>query len=193
MREKEFGIWIPFTWQDYYDNVKYIALGMVSLGLKPGDKVAMIGDNRPEGLWAEMAALCAGGVAVWLFQDCMMDEVKYIIDHSDTRIFVGETQEEVDKALSIRDECPKLEKILWDDPKGMRNYHQDFLMSLKKVQELGRELDRKEPELFEKLVEKGTGDDVCLLFYTSGTTSLPKGVLVKPLEHADHGTEFDGC
>ncbi len=178
MREKEFGIWIPFTWQDYYDNVKYIALGLVSLGLKPGDKVAMIGDNRPEGLWAEMAALCAGGVAVWLFQDCMMDEVKYIIDHSDTKIFVGESQEEVDKALSIKEECPKLQNILWDDPKGMRNYHQDFLMSLKKVQDLGRELDQKEPERFEKLVEQGTGDDVCLLFYTSGTTSLPKGVLL---------------
>ena len=178
MREKEFGIWIPFTWQDYYDNVKYLSLGMVSLGLKPGDKVAMIGDNRPEGLWAEMAALCAGGVAVWLFQDCMMDEVKYIIDHSDTRMFVGETQEEVDKALSIKEECPKLEKILWDDPKGMRNYHHDFLMSLKKVQELGRELDREDPDLFEKLVQQGTGDDVCLLFYTSGTTSLPKGVLL---------------
>jgi long-chain acyl-CoA synthetase len=178
MREKEFGIWIPFTWQDYYDNVKYLALGMVSLGLKPGDKVAMIGDNRPEGLWAEMAALCAGGVAVWLFQDCMMDEVKFIIDHSDTKFFVGETQEEVDKALSIRKECPKMEWILWDDPKGMRNYHQDYLISLKKVQDLGRELDQKEPELFENLVAKGTGDDVCLLFYTSGTTSLPKGVLL---------------
>ncbi len=178
MREKEFGIWIPFTWQDYYDNVKYLTLGMVSLGLKPGEKVAMIGDNRPEGLWAEMAALCAGGVAVWLFQDCMMDEVKYIIDHSDTKIFVGETQEEVDKAISIREECPKMERILWDDPKGMRNYHQDYLMSLEKVQDLGRELDRKEPELFEHLVGQGSGDDVCLLFYTSGTTSLPKGVLL---------------
>ena len=154
MREKEFGIWIPFTWQDYYDNVKYLSLGMVSLGLKPGDKVAMIGDNRPEGLWAEMAALCAGGVAVWLFQDCMMDEVKYIIDHSDTKMFVGETQEEVDKALSIKEECPKLDKILWDDPKGMRNYHQDFLMSLKKVQELGRELDQKEPTFSRSLFNK---------------------------------------
>jgi len=126
MREKEFGIWRPFTWQDYYENVKYFSLGMVSLGLKKGDKVAMIGDNRPEGLWAEMAALCAGGVGVWLFQDCMMEEVKYIIDHSDAKFFVGETQQEVDKALSIKDECPKLERILWDDPKGMRNYHQDF-------------------------------------------------------------------
>jgi len=103
MREKEFGIWRPYTWQDYYDNVKYLCLGMVSLGLKRGDKVAMIGDNRPEGLWAEMAALCAGGVAVWLFQDCMIDEVKYIVDHSDAKFFVGETQEEVDKALAIKD------------------------------------------------------------------------------------------
>ena len=178
MREKEFGIWIPFTWQDYYENVKYLSLGMVRLGLKRGDKVAMIGDNRPEGLWAEMAAMCAGAIGVWLFQDCMMDEVKYIIDHSDSKIFVGETQEEVDKGLSIKDECPKLDIIMWDDPKGMRNYHQDFLISVKKVQELGRELDAEEPDLFEKTIHEGHGDDTCLLFYTSGTTALPKGALL---------------
>ena len=178
MREKEFGIWIPFTWQDYYENVKSLSLGMVSLGLKRGDKVAMIGDNRPEGLWAEMAAMCAGAIGVWLFQDCMMDEVKYIIDHSDSKIFVGETQEEVDKALSIKDECPKLDIIMWDDPKGMRNYHQDFLISVKRVQELGRELDRKKPDLFESMINEAHGDDICLLFYTSGTTALPKGALL---------------
>ena len=178
MREKEFGIWIPFTWQDYYENVKYLTLGMVSLGLQRGDKVAMIGDNRPEGLWAEMAAMCAGAIGVWLFQDCMMDEVKYIIDHSDAKIFVGESQEEVDKALSIKDTCPKLDIIMWDDPKGMRNYHQDFLISVKRVQELGRELDREKPDLFERTINKGHGDDICLLFYTSGTTALPKGALL---------------
>ena len=178
MREKEFGIWIPFTWQDYYDNVKYLCLGMVSLGLKKGDKVAMIGDNRPEGLWAEMAAMCAGGIGVWLFQDCMMDEVKYIIDHSDTTFFVGETQEEADKALAIKDACPRLKWILWDDPKGMRNYKEDFLISIKELQEKGRELDKKDPGLFEKMVTDGHGDETCLLFYTSGTTSLPKGALL---------------
>ncbi|HIC86393.1 MAG TPA: long-chain fatty acid--CoA ligase, partial [Desulfobacterales bacterium] len=159
-------------------NVKYLCLGMVSLGLKRGDKVAMIGDNRPEGLWAEIAALCAGAIGVWLFQDCMLDEVKYIIDHCDAKFFVGETQEEVDKALAIKDECPKLEWIIWDDPKGMRNYKQEFLISLREVQELGRELDQKEPDLFENMVEEGHGDDVCLLFYTSGTTALPKGALL---------------
>jgi long-chain acyl-CoA synthetase len=178
MREKEFGIWLPYTWQDYYENVKNLSLGMVSLGLKRGDKVAMIGDNRPEGLWAEMATLCAGSVGVWLFQDCMMEEVKYIIDHSDAKFFVGETQEEVDKALSIKDACPKMNKIIWDDPKGMRNYTQDFLISIDRVQELGKELDRKEPGLFEKLIMEGHGDDICLLFYTSGTTALPKGALL---------------
>jgi len=178
MREKEFGIWRPYTWQDYYDNVKYLCLGMVGLGLKKGDKVAMIGDNRPEGLWTEMAALCAGGIGVWLFQDCMMDEVKYIIDHSDAKFFVGETQEEVDKALAIKGDCPKLEKIIWDDPKGMRRYQQDFLVSVKKVQEMGLWLDKKEPGLFENLVNQGHGDDICLLFYTSGTTALPKGALL---------------
>ena len=178
MREKEFGIWCPITWKQYFEEVKYLTLGLVSLGLEEGDKVAMIGDNRPEGLWAEMAALCARGVGVWLFQDSLIDEVRYIIDHSDTKFLFGEGQEEVDKALSIFHECPKLKKIIWDDPKGMRNYDQDFLISLKEVQQLGRELDLKQPQLFEDLIAKGHGDEVALLFYTSGTTSLPKGALL---------------
>ena len=196
MREKEFGIWRPVTWQDYFKNVKYISLGLISLGIKEGDKVSMIGDNRPEGLWAEMAALCARGVGVWLFQDCLIDEVKYIIDHSDTRFLFGEGQEEVDKGISIFYECPKLEKIIWDDPKGMRNYDQDYLISLKEVKELGRELDKKEPDLFKELVYKGHGDEVALLFYTSGTTSLPKGALLSHnnmLTMGKHLMEVDPC
>lgn len=170
MREKEFGIWRPITWQQYFDNVKHIALGLVSLGLEDGDKVSMIGDNRPEGLWAEMAALCARGIGVWLFQDSLIDEVKYIVDHSDTKFLFGEGQEEVDKALSIYNECPKLQKIIWDDPKGMRNYHQDYLISLKELIALGKDLDQQQPDLFKDLVHKGHGDEVALLFYTSGTT-----------------------
>jgi len=178
MREKQYGIWRPLTWDDYLRNVREIALGLISLGLKPGDKVSMIGDNRPEGLWAEMAALCAGGVGVWLFQDSLIEEVKYIIDHSDTRFIFGEGQEEVDKAISIFNECPKLEKIIWDDPKGMRNYEQDYLISFKEVQRMGRELEKKAPDLFKETIQKGSGDEVALLFYTSGTTALPKGALL---------------
>jgi len=196
MREKEFGIWIPITWQDYLENVKYLALGLISIGLEDGDKVAMIGDNRPEGLWAEMATLCARGIGVWLFQDCLIDEVKYIIDHSDTRFLFGEGQEEVDKAISIFSQCPKLKKIIWDDPKGMRNYDQDYLISLKEVQQLGRELEKEKPELFQELINKGKGEEVALLFYTSGTTALPKGALLSHhnmLTMGQHLMAVDPC
>ncbi|MEW6113240.1 MAG: AMP-binding protein, partial [Thermodesulfobacteriota bacterium] len=178
MREKEFGIFRPVTWADYLDRVKLITLGMVKLGLQREDKVILIGDNRPEALWTEMASMCAGGVAAWLFQDCLLEEVQYIVDHSDAKFYIAEGQEEVDKALAIRDRCPKLEKIIWDDPKGMRHYEDPMLISLEQVMELGRELDKEDPALFEKLVNKGQGHDVCLLFYTSGTTAKPKGALL---------------
>jgi len=178
MREKEFGIWVPITWKEYYENVKRISLGMVSLGLERGDKVAMIGDNRPEALWAEMAAMCAGGVGVWLFQESLIDEVQYIIDHADAKLMVGEGQEEVDKCLMIKDKCPKMKKMIWDDPKGMRGYDDPILISIKEVMRIGEEIDKKEPGLFEDMILKGKGDDICLLFYTSGTSALPKGALL---------------
>jgi len=178
MREKEFGIWRPITWEKYLENVKYLALGFKALGLERGDKVAMIGDNRPEGLWAEMATLCCGGVATWIFQDCLIDEVQYIVDHSDSKFYVGEGQEEVDKALMIKDKCPKLKKVIWDDPKGMRHYDDPILISIKEVQRMGRELEKENPTLFEQMVNEGKGDDLCLIFYTSGTTALPKGAML---------------
>ncbi len=178
MREKEFGVWRPITWQEYLDRVRGLALGLVALGLGRGDKVALIGQNRPEGLCAEMAALSVGAVAVWLYQDSLIDEVQYIVDHSDARFLIGEGQEEVDKGLAIKDRCPRLERIIWDDPRGMRGYDDPALISLKEVGELGRKRLEEEPRLFEELIEQGRGDDVCLLLYTSGTTAQPKGALL---------------
>lgn len=178
MREKEYGIWQPYTWQDYYDNVKLFCLGLKSLGLKKGDVVAFIGDNRPHALWAEMAVLCAGAIATWLFQDSLLDEVEYIVRHSGARFYIGEGQEEVDKGLWIKDKCPTLEKIIWEDPKGMRYYRDPALISYREVQEMGRKLDEENPGLFEQMISEGKAEDTCLIFYTSGTTALPKGAVL---------------
>jgi long-chain acyl-CoA synthetase len=178
IREKEFGIWRPITWAAYLENVRLFSLGLAALGLQKDDKVAMIGDNRPEGLFAEMAALCAGGVGVWLFQDALLEEVQYIVEHCDARFLVAEGQEEVDKALAIKERCPKLTRIIWDDPKGMRGYQDPALIRFSEVQRLGLESEAREPGRFEAMVERGRGEDVCLLFYTSGTTAKPKGALL---------------
>ena len=178
IREKEFGIWRPITWAAYLENVRQFSLGLAALGLRKDDKVAMIGDNRPEGLFAEMAALCAGGVGVWLFQDALLEEVQYIVEHCDARFLVAEGQEEVDKALAIKERCPKLTRIIWDDPKGMRRYQDPALIRFSEAQQLGLELEAREPGRFEAMVERGRGEDVCLLFYTSGTTAKPKGALL---------------
>ncbi len=178
IREKEFGIWRPITWEAYLESARLFALGLAALGLQRGEKVAMIGDNRPEGLFAEMATLCAGGVAVWLFQDALLEEVQYIVDHCDARYLVAEGQEEVDKALALKGRCPKLQRIIWDDPKGMRGYQDPALIRFSEVQQLGRDLAAREAGRFEALVDQGHGDDICLLFYTSGTTAKPKGALL---------------
>lgn len=178
LREKEFGIWRPIRWSTYLATVRKIALGLYALGIRTDDKVALIGDNRPEGLMAEMAALAVGGVAVWLYQESLLDEVQYIVDHSDARVILCEGQEEVDKALAIRAKCPRLEHIIWDDPKGMRSYDEPMLMPLAALMERGNQLDQEQPDLFDSFVARGKGEDVALLFYTSGTTSLPKGALL---------------
>ena len=178
MREKEFGIWRPISWRRYLTEVLLLALGFSALGLGRGDKVALIGHNRPEGLWAEMAALAVGTVVVWLYQDALIDEVQYMVDHSDARFLVGEGQQEVDKGLAIKPRCPKLERIVWDDPKGMRGYEDPCLTSLAEVRRRGEEADARDPEAFERMVAQGTGEDVALLFYTSGTTAQPKGALL---------------
>jgi len=178
MREKEFGIWRPITWRRYLEEVRHLAMGFTALGLRAGDKVALIGHNRPEGLWAEMAVLAVGGVVVWLYQDALLDEVQYVVDHSDARFLIGEGQQEVDKALAIKSRCPKLEQIIWDDYKGMRGYAVAALLSLAEVRRRGQALAAGDPEAFERMVARGQGEDVALLFYTSGTTAKPKGALL---------------
>ncbi len=178
LREKEFGIWQSVSWADYLTNVKDLALGLVALGYEPGDKLAILADNRPEWLYSELAIQSLGGAAVGIFPDSHVDQVKYIIDHSDAAFLIAEDQEQTDKFLELKEACPKVRYVIVDDMKGMRYYDDPLLISLKKVQQMGRDLGLENPGLFEKCVAELTEDTVALIAYTSGTTGLPKGAML---------------
>jgi len=195
MREKEFGIWQEYSWKEYHDHVKYFSLGLVSLGLQAGDKVAIIGDNRPEWVWGEVASQAAGAVPLGLYQDSTLKEVSYIIDHSDASFVLAEDQEQVDKILDMKEQLPKVRYIIYSDPRGMRGYKQPFLLDFKEVENFGRELEQRDPGLFAKNVASTGYEDLAFICYTSGTTGFPKGAMLSFrnfLSMASNLMEVDG-
>ena len=127
IREKEFGIWQSVTWKGYYENVRDFALGLHQLGFKRDDKLSYIGDNRPEGLYSELAAQTLGGAIVGIYPDSHLDQVEYITNHSDSVFVVAGDQEQADKMLDIKEKCPGVSKVIVDDPKGMRHYGDSML------------------------------------------------------------------
>ncbi|OPX34605.1 MAG: hypothetical protein B1H11_10565 [Desulfobacteraceae bacterium 4484_190.1] len=178
MREKNRGIWIPYTWEDYYYKVRYFSLGLISLGLKRGDKISILGENKPEWYCAELAAQSAGAVVVGIFTDCIPSEVKYYVEHSDSSLLVAHDQEQVDKVLEIKNELPLLKRIIYWDEKGLWSYDDRLIIPFDEVLKLGETYDKENPDLFDANVDQGCGDDIGVICYTSGTTGLPKGAML---------------
>jgi long-chain acyl-CoA synthetase len=178
IREKDRGIWQTYSWAEALEQVKAFALGLAALGFQRGDKLAIIGDNRPRLYWALSAAQCLGGAAVPLYQDAIAKEIQYILDHSDSCMVVAEDQEQVDKILELKAELPKLKQIIYDNPKGLRRYDDAILLSFAAVQEKGHQFEAEHPGYFTTQIDAGAESDVALICYTSGTTGSPKGVLL---------------
>ena len=189
MREKEKGIWQQWTWREYLNEVRDLANGLAALGFEDDDKVAILSDNRPQVYWTMVAVQALKGMPVPLYQDSISRQLEYVVDHSDACMVMAENQEQVDKVLEIKGQLPKLRKIIYDDPKGMRHYDDPLLISFDDVQKMGREYGQQHPNLFDEKVAAAQSQDVALMGYTSGTTGDPKGAM---LSHANLITAVQG-
>jgi long-chain acyl-CoA synthetase len=195
IREKDLGIWQSWTWAQVANEVRALACGLAAQGFRRSMNLAIIGDNRPRLYWSFTAAQCLGGVPVPMYQDAVAQEMLFVLDNAEIEYAIVEDQEQVDKLLEILPQYPNLKHIFYDDPRGLRNYAQPQLMSYHRLREVGREFDRRNPGFFERVIDDVRPADVCVILYTSGTTSKPKGVCHTHagfIAAARGDVEFDG-
>jgi long-chain acyl-CoA synthetase len=191
-REKEYGIWQTYSWGHVAEQVRLLAAGLADLGFRRGDRLIVVGDNRPRLYWSMCAAQSLGGVPVPVYQDAVAEELAYVVDHGGARFALAENQEQVDKLLEIQKTVPSLGIIIYDDPRGMRHY--DQLQSYAEIQERGARLLAAAPDTVSTEVAKGRGSDDAIMLYTSGTTGRPKGAILSYdnlVWAARAGAEFD--
>ncbi|MFH1954829.1 MAG: long-chain fatty acid--CoA ligase [Pseudomonadota bacterium] len=178
MRKKEYGLWHDISWNEFYRRAKYVGSALISLGLKKGDCVSIIGDNCPEWVTIDLGVQCAGGVAVGVYSTNAWPQVEYVISDSESKFFFVENEEQLDKWLNFRDNVPKLQKVIVWDLEGLRHFEDPMVMTFDDILELGRQVAEKEPDLFESRMEEITPEDLSVLIYTSGTTGPPKGAML---------------
>jgi long-chain acyl-CoA synthetase len=194
LREKDFGLWRLFTWNDYQSRVHDFALGLVELGLTRGDVIGIIGDNRPDWVSAEIATHAIGGMSLGLYRDVLDEEAAYLLNYGEAKLVFAENEEQVDKLLTLADRVPALKHIVYSDPRGMRKYDDPRLREADKLAALGRERAAREPGLYDKLVDATKGEDTAILCTTSGTTANPKLAMLTPgrvLKHCATYLAFD--
>ncbi|EKS35693.1 long-chain fatty acid--CoA ligase [Afipia clevelandensis] len=194
LREKDFGLWRVFTWNDYQNRVRDFTLGMVELGIKRGDVIGIIGDNRPDWVAAEVAAHAVRGMSLGMYRESLPEEVLYLLTYGETKIVFAEDEEQVDKLLELGDRAPHLKHIVYSDPRGMRKYDDPRLIEADVLAKMGRDRAAREPQLYDQMVDATAGDDVAILCTTSGTTSNPKLAMLKAgsvLRHCATYLSFD--
>jgi long-chain acyl-CoA synthetase len=184
LREKDFGIWNRYSWSQYYETARSVALGLLSLGVKPGDRVAIAGEDTPEWFYTDLGTQMIGAIAVGIYPTNPWVELQYIVRHSGSRVVITGDQEQTDKvldAIANNDGLPALEAIVCVDMKGLRHYGQSQLMSFEKLCDLGKAYALDNPDTnttLDRLIAQASPDDVCILVYTSGTTGPPKGAML---------------
>ena len=174
IREKEYGIWQIMTWNNFYDKALLLAEGFYNSGLRRGDKIAIIGDNRPNLYLAIASAQILGAIPVPCYQDSVADEIQYILEHAEAKLAVVENQEQVDKLLEIKEKLPLLKNIFYSDPRGLEKYNEKIVFSLETILKNSKEIDVD----LDQEINKTSKDDISIMLYTSGTTGRPKGVLL---------------